>query len=174
MTEGTGLRADALRNRRRILDVATQAFADKGLSVSVQEIARRAGVGTGTVSRHFPTKEDLFEAILHEGMSALVDSADRLLENRDAGAAFFEFFEQTLTAAGSDRGFAEHRDAFQERISADILCERLGALLRRAQAAGDVRRDVGLPDVEALMVACMARPGSRAPLMDVMRSGLTA
>jgi AcrR family transcriptional regulator len=59
---GSGLRADARRNRARVLEAAAQVFAAEGLSVPVHEIARRAGVGTGTVSRHFPAKEDLYEA----------------------------------------------------------------------------------------------------------------
>ncbi len=175
MTVPGGLRADAQRNRERILEVATQVFLAEGLSVPVQEIARRAGVGTGTVSRHFPTKESLFEAILRQRMEALVAVADDLLEHEDAGAAFFRFFAETVQAAASDRGFAEriasaidHQGAFTARISADVLCDRLGALLDRAQRAGRVRGDLALDDVEALLVACMARPA----LMTVLRSGL--
>ena len=179
MEEPRPLRADAQRNRQRILEVATRVFVTEGLSISVQEIARRAGVGTGTVSRHFPTKESLFEAILRQRMGVLISLADDLLLQDDAGGAFFRFFEETVEAAGSDRGFAERlasaidqHDSFQERISADALCDRLGALLDRAQRGGQVRSDLSLEDVEALLVACMTRP-DRAALMSVVRKGLT-
>lgn len=172
-----GLRADARRNRERILTVAAEVFANEGLSVSVHEVARRAGVGTGTVSRHFPTKEDLFEAILRQRMHDLVTFADALLAGPDAGAGFFAFFEATMTAGATDRGFAERlsmaageRDAIGRETQ--VLCDRLEALLVRAQRAGAVRPDIGLADVEALMTACMSRPASLPALSDVVRRGL--
>src|SRR5215471_15217834 len=73
-------RADARRNRSRVLEAAIAAFAAEGLSVPVHEIARRAGVGTGTVSRHFPTKESLFEAVFLDRMERLADRAHVLAE----------------------------------------------------------------------------------------------
>ncbi len=79
------LRADARRNRERVLETAFNAFATEGLSVSVHEIARRAGVGTGTVSRHFPTKEALFEAVFVSRVERLVAMAGQLSEAEDAG-----------------------------------------------------------------------------------------
>ncbi len=72
------LRADARRNRERVLTVAQEAFATEGLAVSIPEIARRAGVGVGTIYRQFPTKEALFEAIVVEGMTAILESARSL------------------------------------------------------------------------------------------------
>ena len=75
---GKALRADAQRNRARVLEVAAEIFAAEGLSVPVHEIARRAGVGTGTVSRHFPTKEELFAAVLLDRMRQLTGQADAL------------------------------------------------------------------------------------------------
>ena len=88
---GTALRADARRNRARVLEAAAHLFATEGLSVPVQQIAQHAGVGTGTVSRHFPTKESLFEAILAHRMGDLVNYADHLSNTQPAGAAFFSF-----------------------------------------------------------------------------------
>ena len=70
------LRADALRNRRRILDAAAEAFAESGLDVGVAEIARRAGVGPGTIFRRFPTKEDLIAAIVQERIEQMLALAD--------------------------------------------------------------------------------------------------
>src|SRR5215467_9547609 len=85
------LRADAARNRTRVLEVAYDTFAAEGLSVPIDEIARRAGVGAGTVYRHFPTKDSLFQAIVltrHERMTA---QARQLASARDPGAAFLDF-----------------------------------------------------------------------------------
>ena len=101
------LRADARRNRARILAVAVQAFATEGLSVPVQEIARRAGVGTGTVSRHFPTKEALFEAILLSRAGQLTEEATALLGDTDPGAAFFGFFSRLIGEGAANLGLAE-------------------------------------------------------------------
>ena len=84
------LRADARRNRARVLDVAREVFAAEGLTVPIDEIARRAGLGIGTVYRHFPTKEALFEAIVLdriERLTALAESAP----GADPGEAFFDF-----------------------------------------------------------------------------------
>ena len=180
MVEGRALRADARRNRQRVLEVAAKAFAMEGLTVSVQEIARRAGVGTGTVSRHFPTKEALFEAILEQGMDELIRHADALVAQEDPETAFYGFFDALVRAGAANRGFTERlaaaaadRDSLVERVSADVLCDRLDALLTRAQDAGAVRAEVPLEDVEALMVACMSRPESIAAMTSVVRRGLT-
>src|SRR4051794_20782819 len=86
------MRADGERNRAKVLDVAWHAFATEGLAVPIHEIARRAGVGTGTVSRHFPTKEALFEAVLLSRVQLIVDRAESLLDADDPGQAFFAFF----------------------------------------------------------------------------------
>ena len=179
--EERALRADARRNRARVLEVAEHLFAAEGLSVSIQEIARRAGVGTGTVSRHFPTKEALFEAILQQRMDALVGHADAWTMRDDPGVAFFDFFDATVQAGAASRGFAERlaqasgdSKPLGDRVSADVLCERLGQLLQRAQSAGAVRADVTSADVEALMVACMSRPESLPAITDAVRRGLTA
>src|SRR5882757_9309296 len=104
---GRGLRADARRNRARVLAVAAEVFAAEGLSVPVHEIARRAGVGTGTVSRHFPTKEALYEAVFVSRVEWLVGRA-RLLKNAaDAGGAFFDFFGAIVTEGAANRGLAD-------------------------------------------------------------------
>jgi AcrR family transcriptional regulator len=110
---GRGARADALRNHAQVLRVAADAFATEGLSVPVPvpvpvpEIARRAGVGTGTVSRHFPTKEALFAAVLLDRMEHLVAQADAIAETEDAGTAFFTFFVAVIREGAAHRGLAE-------------------------------------------------------------------
>src|SRR5437016_3198358 len=91
-TAAKPLRADARRNRARVLEVATAAFTTEGLSVQIDEIARRAGLGVGTVYRHFPTKEALFEAIVLSWIEELVADARERTEHPDAEQAFFGFF----------------------------------------------------------------------------------
>jgi AcrR family transcriptional regulator len=178
------LRADARRNRARILAVAVQAFATEGLSVPVQEIARRAGVGTGTVSRHFPTKEALFEAILLSRAGQLTEEATRLLDAADPGAAFFGFFARLIAAGAANLGLAEaltgagyDLDEATRRDGVDPMTA-LARLLARAQQAGAVRPDVDAADVKALIGGCLARAAA-APdqatldrMVDIARQGL--
>ena len=87
----SAMRADARRNRDQILRAADELFAEEGLAVPVDEIARRAGVGAGTLYRHFPTKEALFEAVLISHMDAIAERGRALAGHEDAGAALFEF-----------------------------------------------------------------------------------
>jgi AcrR family transcriptional regulator len=162
---GRALRADARRNRARVLEVAAEVFATDGLSVPVHEIARRAGVGTGTVSRHFPTKQALFAAILLGRMEQLTGQADALAQGEDPGTAFCSFFATLVHAGAANRGLAEalagagyDLDAAAARAGYD-LPGRLGDLLARAQRAGAVRDDVDYADVKALLAGCLAREG---------------
>ncbi len=175
------LRADARRNRARILAVAVQAFATEGLSVPVQEIARRAGVGTGTVSRHFPTKEALFEAILLSRAGQLSEEATALLSDTDPGAAFFGFFSRLIGEGAANLGLAEaltgagyDLDEAARRDGVDPMTA-LARLLDRAQRAGAVRPDVDVADVKALIGGCLTRAGDPAALdrmVAVARQGL--
>lgn len=179
MVDVRPLRADAKRNRARVLEVAAQVFAADGLSVPVQEIARRAGVGTGTVSRHFPTKEDLFEAVARARVDELLALADELAQHEEAGAAFALFFEAVVRECSADRGLAEHLSALAsdkpglaQRVGLDALCDRLGAILSKAQDVGAVRPDVALADVEALMSGCISREGDPHMVISVVNDGL--
>ncbi len=147
------LRADAQRNRDRVLEAAEVLFAAEGIEVPVDAIAEKAGVGVGTLYRHFPTKEKLCEAILLERLSSLTLDARALAEAADPGAAFFGFLEQfvALGAAKRDLLVAVMGAGVEfEMAAADVkegLHAAMDTLLRRAQAAGAVR-----PDVTALMV----------------------
>jgi AcrR family transcriptional regulator len=178
------LRADARRNRERVLQTAFDAFATEGLSVSVHEIARRAGVGTGTVSRHFPTKEALFEAVFVSRVERLVATARQLSEAEDAGAAFFSFFAAIVAAGAANRGLADALTGagFDIKTAAsepgrDVMSSLRG-LLSRAQQAGSVRHDIDTADVMALVTGCLAReldptlPAARDRLISVIREGL--
>jgi AcrR family transcriptional regulator len=149
------LRADARRNRARILTEAEAVFAADGLSASTEEIARRAGVGAGTMFRHFPTKNALVEAVVMERLERLVAVA-RTLEGDDA---FFAYFADLVENA---RLNAALRDALTGEMSPAMnevkrLLDEVGRdLLLRAQAADVVRGDVGPADVRALINGCLA------------------
>jgi len=157
------LRADAQRNRDRILEVARETFTQEGLSVPVDLIAERANVGAGTFYRHFPNKEVLASAILASRLESLIGEAEQLEGAPDPGDAFFGFLRLMAERSSADMALA---DAFTEAGydvksgSAEFkerLLETLGRMLRRAQASGAVRTDLTSSDVLALMAAsCMA------------------
>lgn len=178
-------RADARRNRARILDVAFAAFAADGLSVPVQEIARRAGVGTGTVSRHFPTKESLFVAILQSRAQRLIAEAGRLSRASDPGVAFCEFFALLAAEGTVNRGMAEalagagvDLDDTMLQPGRDVMAA-LRDLLTRAQQATAIRDDIDAADVKALLTGCLTREravtdaAARDRVVDVICRGLS-
>lgn len=151
------LRADARRNRERILDVARQAFAAEGLSVPLDEIARRAHVGPGTLHRHFPTKETLFEAVVHERLRLLVERARAAHDAPDAAEALFTVIDHVVADAEAK---AELIDALvgagievQTTVAATAaeLRHEIARLLARAQEDGTVRRDAGIAELMALL-----------------------
>ncbi|GII77175.1 TetR family transcriptional regulator [Sphaerisporangium rufum] len=180
------MRADAERNRARVLAAAMTAFATGGLSVSVAEIARRAGVGTGTVSRHFPTKESLYEAIVLLRVGEIVDQARWLAATKDPGTAFFAFFAHMVDQAAANRGLAEALagDGFDvEAAAARTGLDLDGVereLLDHARRAGAVRPDLTWADVKALIVGCLAREGAftdaeaRRRMIEIACAGLAA
>jgi AcrR family transcriptional regulator len=177
-------RADAVRNLAKILQAAEEVFAAEGLAVPIDEVARRAGVGIGTVYRHFPTKEALFEAIVVARLESLIDRAEELCAATDAGAALFAFVDDLVTLA------VEKKDLHDELARAGVTSEQLGApikekltarvevLLQRAQAAGAVRQDVNIVDLTTLLMGtCMAagqqgRPECTGRLVAVICDGL--
>lgn len=164
------LRADARRNRARVLEAAREAFAAEGLAVPLDEIARRAGVGAGTVYRHFPTKEALFEAVIVDRLDFLVERAKAALEasRARAGEAFFEFLDVMLADAGSKKDLADAlagagvdlRAVTME--SAADLNRALSELLTRAQAVGAVRSAVDSADLHAIVIGALAAEQRRA------------
>lgn len=179
--EGRQLRADARRNRDRILEIAFAAFAGEGLSVPVHEIARRAGVGTGTVSRHFPSKDSLFAAVYVSRVERLASRAEELAVAEDAGHAFFEFFEALVAESAANRGLSDALIGVGFDIKAATsgpgrdITAALSGLLTRAQRTGAVRPDIEAPDVIALVAGCLGRqyhPTARDRLVSVVRAGL--
>jgi AcrR family transcriptional regulator len=178
------LRSDAARNRARVLDVAYEAFAADGLAVPIDEIARRAGVGAGTVYRHFPTKESLFQAIIANRIEQLVDHAEALTSQRDPGDALFAFLARLVEEGATDQGLVEALAGagFDLARAAPDAEQRfmttLGDLLDRARQAGAVRTDVDLHDLKTLLVGCQAMqrynndPDSTRRIMAIIRDGL--
>ena len=168
---GRPLRADARRNRARVLEVAQQVFAEEGLAVPIDEIARRAGVGVGTVYRHFPTKDALFVAIIQERLRSVGEVARKLAEGPAAGRAFFGFFERMVRDASLNKALFDALAAgggFNQELTAEarqVMMTGLGDLLAKAQEAGEVRSDLTAADVKTLMVGClsMARQGTADP-----------
>ncbi|MGO9886363.1 MAG: TetR/AcrR family transcriptional regulator [Solirubrobacteraceae bacterium] len=150
------LRADAERNRRRVLDAAEALFRERGLEVGVAEIAERAGVGRGTLFRNFPSKEDLIAAIVVERMGEAVDIGRTLLGSPEPGEALFEFLAEIAGRQQLDRALFEAvADAWlandEIRAAHAEVVGVLGELLERAQAAGVVREDIGAMDVLMLL-----------------------
>lgn len=174
------LRADARRNRARVLEAAGEAFAAEGPSVPLDEIARRAGVGAGTVYRHFPTKEALLHAVLTDRLVLLHEKALAALDAPDPGPAFFTYFDTMVAAADGKMDLAEALAGqgidviAATRDVAVPLKAAMEELLRRAQDAGAVRADVGIEILHALVVAAVS--ASRAvPPRDAARvTGLVA
>ncbi|MFC0553136.1 TetR/AcrR family transcriptional regulator [Planotetraspora thailandica] len=166
MAEERPPRADALRNRAKILDAAEAVFAAQGLSASTEDVARRAGVGIGTVFRHFPTKDALIEAVFLGRVRTLAAKAEALSE-AEAGPALFAFFAYAVEQAATQNAYA---DVLAEAASAAApagegsprepgaspvgaeLASALEALLERAQRAGAVRSDIGAPELMALLI----------------------
>jgi AcrR family transcriptional regulator len=177
------LRADAARNRARVLEVAYDTFAAEGLSVPIDEIARRAGVGAGTVYRHFPTKEDLFQAVVGNRFGRIIDQGRALLVGEDPGNALFAFLRALVLQWGAaDRGLADALSRSGVDVTADGVEEAfltmLGDLLSAAQKAGNARGDLDVRDVKALLVGLQAmqtyHDEAAGRLTEVVLDGLRA
>jgi AcrR family transcriptional regulator len=154
------LRADAQKNRARVLAAAEAVFAAQGVTASTEEVAREAGVGIGTVFRHFPTKEALLEAVIVCRLQRFADEARALSadSSADPGESFFALVRRSadqsaaknaiaaaLADAGVDLSVETGPMMAEMRSSLDIL-------LTRAQSAGAVRDDVGINEVIALLI----------------------
>lgn len=154
----TPLRADAQRNLDRLVGAACECFAEGGVNVSVDAIARRAGVGHGTVFRRFPTKDALLEAVLSQELDRLLVLAKGALGEPDAGAAFEGFFRAAAAAYGRNRALLEGVERCRELPQALPLQQASHELVRRAQEAGAVRRDLTAAEVFELVPAASRFP----------------
>ena len=154
------LRADARRNVERLIAAARDAFAVHGPQASLDDIARNAGVGSGTLYRHFPTRLALLEAVYRDGVERLCADGDRLLATRPPDRAFVEWLQAFVAYVSLKRGLA---GPLTQGLGSDsglfsesrAMVQRTGnALLSGAKAVGAVREDVDLMDVLRLAGAC--------------------
>jgi AcrR family transcriptional regulator len=185
VTADRPLRRDAERNRQRILEGAAAAFAQQGLDVTTDEIARRSGVGIGTFYRRFPTKELLIEALFEDRVAKLVELAEDCLRAEDPWTGLVTFLDQATARQVEDRGLKElifSTAHGQARIAADR--DRIGplffALVARAQQAGQLRPDIAGTDVglmQLMLTAVAEFTGDVAPdswrrFLTIMLDGL--
>jgi AcrR family transcriptional regulator len=146
-------RADARRNFERILSEARLVFAESGPEASLEEVARRAGVGIGTLYRHFPTRRALVEAVLADQIDALQQQAEALLASPAPGDAFATWLRAQMQGAMTCRGLAASAmiTMLDDCGNTPPICEPMrragAALLERAQEAGDVRPEVDIDDL---------------------------
>jgi AcrR family transcriptional regulator len=155
------LRADARRNREKVLRAAREAFAESGYDVPLDEIAARAGVGAGTVYRHFPAKEALFEAVITARIEDLVADAQARAATAEPGPAFFGFL-QRIAAEATDKRDLPDAIAIPGALQ-DEIHRSLDLLLRRAQDAGAVRPGVTAADLIVLFKGMFGSIQSAAP-----------
>jgi AcrR family transcriptional regulator len=185
--EDRPLRADARRNRDHLLHVAAEAFAADGLQVPLDEIARQAGLGPGTLYRHFPTKESLVEAVVHERLRSLLDDARARAASSEPGTALFGFMDHLVAEARAKQDLVDALARADVDITATVsetaadIRDAIGVLLSRAQRAGAVRRDIGVAELMGLLSGLMGAvrsPSSRTAdpglMLAVLRSGLAA
>ncbi len=178
------LRADAVRNRERVLAAAKAVFSAGGAGASLEAVARRAGVGIGTLYRHFPTREALYEAVYQHEVQQLWELAERLKDEtspvealRRGMRAIVEFVAtkkgMSAALALAVTGFSELHDRSSPRLE-----KAAGILLKRAVAAGEIRSGIDPGDLmRAVVGMCLvhSQPGWQAkvlPLVDVLVDGL--
>jgi AcrR family transcriptional regulator len=151
---GRALRADAARNREKVLRAARDVFAESGYGAPLDEIAARAGVGPGTVYRHFPAKEALFEAVVAARVTDLVRDARARASAADPGEAFFGFLGRLSGEAAAKRDLPD-AISVAGSLREDVFAA-LDELLGRAQRAGAVRPGIRTGDLIALIKGMFA------------------
>lgn len=152
------LRRDAARNRDRLLQEAAEVFTTQGLTGSLEEIARRSGVSIGTLYNHFPTRDDLIDALLPLRLTAVDEIAEQAAAEPDSWVAFSEFVENLLTRLTADRGLLEaftgdHPAAVRLAQACARGMTHLSTVLARARRDGSLRADATDDDVVHLIWA---------------------
>ena len=177
-------RADAVRNHERVLEAAKAVFSAGGPDASLEAVARRAGVGIGTLYRHFPTREALFEAVYRREVEQLVDLAEQLKADLAPADALRRWLRSTVAFVATKKGMvaalalAAHSPSELYAYSFERLTKAVGVLLDRAVAAGEIRPDISPEDlIRALVGMCYLhdQPGWQASvlrLLEVFVDGL--
>jgi AcrR family transcriptional regulator len=178
-------RADAARNRERVLEAAKTVFSAGGPEASLEAVARTAGVGIGTLYRHFPTREALFEAVYRREVQQLADLAERLKEEAEPVEALRQWMRSNVRFVATKKGMsaalalAAYKPSDLFSYSFDLLTRAAGDLLDRAIATGEIRDDISAEDlIRALVGMCYMHdhPGwqkSVLRLVDVFIDGLS-
>jgi AcrR family transcriptional regulator len=171
--EARPLRADAARNRELILATAAEVFAEHGLDAGYDEIARRAGIGVGTVYRRFPERAELVQALFESRVAEIVAIVEEAGEKEDAFEGLTWFLEKALERQVADRGLkevlvsglseADHRVMGRERIAPIVE-----QLVLRAQDSGALRRDVSGTDIGMQLMVISSMTVAAAPGEDAM------
>lgn len=180
--DGRPRRADALRNYERLVDAARKVFADQGGSASMEAIAKHAGVGVGTLYRHFPKRIDVVEAVYRDDVETLVGSADRGLVELEPWAALEAWLRAYVEYGRAKRTFLnELHEAFDKNpdlksASRERIFEAAGKVLSRAQGAGEARTDIDGADLMQLVSPmCMSAtltPEQGERLINMVLDGL--
>ena len=177
-------RADAVRNRERVLEAAKAVFSTGGAEASLEAVARTAGVGIGTLYRHFPTREALFEAVYRREVQQLADLAEQLKQEAEPMDALRHWMRSNVRFVATKKGMLEalalvaYKNTELFSFSFDRLTRAVGGLLDRAIAAHDIRADISPEDLfRALVGMCYMhdQPGwqtSVLRLVDVFVDGL--
>jgi AcrR family transcriptional regulator len=177
-------RADAIRNRERVLEAAKAVFSAGGPDASLEAVAKRAGVGIGTLYRHFPTREALFEAVYRREVQQLTELAEQLKSEAEPVDALRRWMRSNVEFIATKKGMmaalalAVHGSSELYAHTFDRLTKAVGALLERAVAAGEIRADISPEDLlRALIGMCYIhdQPGwqtSVLRLLDVFIDGL--
>jgi len=177
-------RADSARNRQLLMDAAKAGFSELGLNVSLEEIARRAGVGIGTLYRHFPSREAVVEAVYRREVEHLAEAVPQLLETSPAGEALHKWMHLFVDYIATKRliapslGAAAGRTSTLYATSAELITRAISTLVKRAVASGDVRKDIDPPDLlRALVGVSYGNPdagweASARRLIDILMDGL--
>ncbi|SNT65489.1 regulatory protein, tetR family [Asanoa hainanensis] len=170
-------RRDQLRNRQRLVTAAREAFTEQGPDIALDEIARRAGVGTTTLYRHFPEKEGLIEAVLDDLAAAVKDNADRAMEGADPVSAFRAVFTQSCDMSERETatfaqlaGAGERADHHAQRLITSVV----GPATDRLRTAGRLRAGITAEDIASFvrMTLTADSDDARAKAIHVMLDGL--
>lgn len=154
-------RADARRNYEKLLAAAREAFAEEGTSATLEDVARRAGVGIGTLYRHFPTRPDLLEAVYLDEVQAICDATEKYVD-LPPWEALTGWLREFVSFAATKRALAEEmftyldRDADVFKSCANVIYGAGEGLLQRAQEAGEVRPDTDIADVTKMIAGIAA------------------
>jgi AcrR family transcriptional regulator len=149
------LRADARRNREKVLAAARAVFSEQGVDAQMDDVARRADVGVGTVYRHFPTKDALLRALTEELFDVIAAHARELLDHDDPWEAFKDALWFGAAQTAGDRAFSElvaaQKKTLEQCRGQEDLTVTIGELMRRCIAAGKMRPDVVIDDIPLVM-----------------------